>query len=634
MRGVSALSSEWQARAIDLAGLEADVSGTLGRQATIAASSVDTVAHPDSPASSRVALEDALVELGPVLGEGGMGIVRLARQLGLRREVAVKQLHPEERSPDLARALLREAWISGNLEHPNIVPVHALSLADDGPMLVMKRIEGVPWSEVLASPSARRELSIDDPLEQNLEVLIHVCHSIHFAHDRGVLHLDIKPDNVMVGHFGEVYLLDWGIAASIGSDTLPWIPKTSMIRAIVGTPAYMSPEQAAGDGARFSVRTDVYLLGATLHHVVTGEPLHAGQSLRDVLEAAFASAPRPYPADVPAELSAIIGRATARDPEDRYPSADAFRRALEDFRRHRSSRQLTQQALYDLTAVEAAVAPASFERTRDGVELERDIDACRYAFQHALHVWPENPDALRGRETLLRLIVRHALRERDWRRAMAALEELDDPDPELAAQVAELRADIRKRDEKRVELEELERQMDLDTHRQTRSRVAFAAATTWLVWNLGCAYVHKTGLLVFDHRVLVSSAVSTFLLYGGVLVAVRGTLLATRVNRYAMLLLWASFAGVLPLWVGAAALGIEPLSAVALSLSGYVFFLVGMAITVDRRVLFTSPLVALACVFAVQNPAFAFEMNALSGFVIGGGLGWVWRRPDPRSSTV
>ncbi|MCA9685173.1 MAG: serine/threonine protein kinase, partial [Myxococcales bacterium] len=280
---------------------------------------------------------------GQVLGEGGRGVVRLARQTALGREVAIKALRPAlrvgpgQQGPTLE--LLQEAWIAGRLEHPNIVPVYDIAAGDDGgPLIVLKRIEGESWAKLLADPERARALlgAEGDLLEAHLQVLISVCNAVDFAHDRGILHLDLKPDNVMIGSHGEVLLVDWGVAAALEDDGEGRLPLVAERKGIVGTPAYMAPEMAGGDGAALGRHSDVYLLGATLFEVLAGAPPHRGETVMAVLHAVITEEPR-LPAEAPGELAEICRRAMARRPEERTPGVLALRDELEVFLRHRES---------------------------------------------------------------------------------------------------------------------------------------------------------------------------------------------------------------------------------------------------------------------------------------------------------
>jgi hypothetical protein len=165
------------------------------------------------------------------IGQGGMGVVRLAEQVALGRRVAVKTLRPDRKSDQAAIDLLREAWVTGAVDHPNVVPVHDIGLDEDGsPVIVLKRIDGHSWAELMHDADRVRErFRVDDLLTWNLEILIQVLFALRFAHSRGIVHRDLKPDNVMIGDFGEVYLLDWGIALSLRDDPRPatWRPRCS-----------------------------------------------------------------------------------------------------------------------------------------------------------------------------------------------------------------------------------------------------------------------------------------------------------------------------------------------------------------------------------------------------------------------
>src|SRR6185503_14452978 len=140
---------------------------------------------------------------GAVIGQGGMGVVREAEQVSLGRTVAVKTVKPDQRSPEAAQDLLREAWVTGSLEHPNVVPVHHLGLDDEGmPAIVLKRVEGVEWSKLIRdAEDVKRRYGAADLLVWNLSILMQVLNAIRFAHSRGILHRDLKPSNVMVGDF-------------------------------------------------------------------------------------------------------------------------------------------------------------------------------------------------------------------------------------------------------------------------------------------------------------------------------------------------------------------------------------------------------------------------------------------------
>ena len=400
-------------------------------------------------------VEGADFVVSGVLGEGGMGRVLLAHQRSLRREVAIKVLKSKKTPASATDALLAEAVITGSLEHPNVVPVHALGLDDTGrPVLVMKRIEGVSLRDLARDPDHPAWATIapeGDRLDAQLEILVGVCNALHFAHSRGVIHRDVKLENVMIGSFGEVYLVDWGIATRVQPLTAP-VPFV----AIVGTPAYMPPELAMGDLARMDARTDVYLVGATLHALLTGQPRHVGETIHPVLVSAMQSLPFEYGPDVPAELAAICNRAMSAEPQRRYASALELRRALAAFRRHRGSIALSDEASARLTKLVASRADARGERRLHGLMTE-----CRFGFTQALREWPENAAAQAGLSRCLALMIEHELDQRDLEGARELCAELGEVPPELAARVAALAADVAAAKERESRLARLERERDL-----------------------------------------------------------------------------------------------------------------------------------------------------------------------------
>jgi hypothetical protein len=383
-----------------------------------------------------------------LLGEGGMGRVQLARQESLDREVALKRPHTGAGDPD-AQLLRAEALVTGHLEHPNIVPVHALGVDDAGqPLIVMKRVEGVGWRDLMQDPAhpgwASREPDPEARLVWHLQVLAQLCNAIAFANSRGVVHRDMKPGNVMVGAFGEVYLIDWGIAISAGG-----VSRTeSGSPILVGTPAYMAPEMARG--GPFDAQTDVYLLGATLHEIVTGRVRHLGGDLHQVVLRALRSSPIRYPDQVPTELADLANRATSVDPSGRPPGALAFRQALVDHLRHRGSLRLSGGADRNLAALEADPATGG----------DRAIEECRFGYREALREWPENPDALGGLERCTLATASLEIGRRNPAAARAAVAELSTVPAELTAALIRLESELADEEAERDRLRDLARDED------------------------------------------------------------------------------------------------------------------------------------------------------------------------------
>jgi uncharacterized membrane protein (GlpM family) len=347
-----------------------------------------------------------------------MATVFLANQRALSREVALKRASdPDDEDAELM--LLREATLTGQLEHPNIVPIHLLVVDDEGPAVVMKRVSGANWEELI-----RADVT---PLERHLEIFLQVLNAVAFAHSRGIVHRDIKPANVMIGDFGEVYLLDWGVARRLAEPANPLI---------VGTPHYMAPEMAEG---RADERTDIFLLGATLHQVLTGEPRHRGDNALMVLYAATYVEPYAYPEATPEDLAKLCNRACARDPAERFASVSELRAAVLAFREQRAANLMcdtAEQRLERLVSeVEAREPKLSYS------EIQALFGEARFGFETALSGWPESPRALAGLDETLRTMIDFELAQKRVDAAAALLEALREEDRERAERIRTLRAD-------------------------------------------------------------------------------------------------------------------------------------------------------------------------------------------------
>ena len=324
---------------------------------------------------------------GEKLGEGGSCVVTLATQNALGRDVAVKAMRPDRASLVMEQVLLREAWVTGALEHPNIVPVYDITRDSEGrPQIVLKRITGRSWFDLLWREDELAQTAAPmDVVEWNVRTLIQVANAIHFAHERGFLHRDLKPENVMIGDFGEVYVVDWGLALRLDPDGDRRIPLAGDRHRVAGTPAYMAPEML-GEGGRLGRWTDVHLLGATLHHVLTGQPPFAGE----VDDALFERIRRGRFEPPEGPFGKVVARATHPDPAQRYPTALAFRLALEQCLQRRGADALFLEAQARLLDLEAAIDAGEHER------LYELYGACRAGFRQALTAFPGHEDAATG----------------------------------------------------------------------------------------------------------------------------------------------------------------------------------------------------------------------------------------------
>lgn len=267
------------------------------------------------------------------IDQGGMGRVWLAKDESLRREVALKELLPHRTDAATQRRFLREAQITGQLEHPHIVTVYELArrVGTNEYFYTMRLLRGptlrdaiARWHAMPDGPDKRREL------RRLLRAFVDIGDAIAYAHARGVVHRDLKPGNIKVGPFGEAVVLDWGMAKIVGQAAETWQqltpsdPAGTALGSVFGTPAYASPEQAAGMHDLVGTRTDVYGLGAILYCLLTDDAPHPGNSQSESLQHAL-NHPTPHARDIrpeaPAALDAIAARAMAERHDDRYASA-------------------------------------------------------------------------------------------------------------------------------------------------------------------------------------------------------------------------------------------------------------------------------------------------------------------------
>jgi serine/threonine-protein kinase len=342
------LSGEWRSAPSE-AGLQLD-SNLLTRSDLLRAAAVVDSKPPDK--------YDLLDELA----RGGVGHITLVRDHDLMRRLVMKTLIDGHKVSDYVRQkFVEEAQITAQLEHPNIIPVHDFGLFTGGEIFfTMKLVQGRTLKEVLrglrrGDPMMRMEFT----LVKLLGLFVQVCQAIRFAHSKGVVHRDIKSSNVMIGDFGEVLVLDWGVAKVIGRDeAVPDQVATirsqsedaTMVGVVTGTPAYMSPEQAAGKVQEVDERSDVYALGALLYEILTYRPPFRGKNFRQILAQVLTQMPVPPSKrapqnNVPPALEAIVEKCMQKRPEDRYADAltiidtvQAYLEGVEDLdRRNRMS---------------------------------------------------------------------------------------------------------------------------------------------------------------------------------------------------------------------------------------------------------------------------------------------------------
>ena len=562
--------------------------------------------------------------MGATIGEGGMGIVRAATQRSLGRQVAIKTLRPQVKSEQATLRLLREAWVTGSLEHPNIVPIYDLGLADDGtPIIVLKHIEGLSWCDIIADAAAvEARFGADDLLEHNLRILIQLCNAVSLAHSRGIVHRDLKPENVMVGRFGEVYLVDWGIAVSLVDDPTGRLPLASEATEMAGTPSYMAPEML-GTGM-LDARTDVYLLGATLYEVLVGRPPHVGENFKQILTSILLSRPT-FPEDVPAPLADIARRAMARVPADRFASADELRQKLEWYLRHRGSLALSAEAslrVEEMRAVLAAKVDPDDVRKR----VNHLFAEARFGFRQAIRACDDNEGARTGLREATEIVVAFELEEGTPEAAAAALAELETPPPELAMRVADA---MRRREQEKVRvatLEKLSAELDPATGRRTRMVAGVLLGVAWTITPEVCGSLYRAkGTAPRWLPYLLTFAIIA--VGAGIVRWGRESLSKTAVNRRTQSVAMVMFALQLTLQVGGNVLGLPLLHIFVLYLYCWFFSSAVFVIFVERRFWPSAVGYFAAFVGACVSPEHVWELMSASNVVFTVNLLIAWSRP-------
>ncbi len=551
------------------------------------------------------------------LGQGGAGIVHLARQIPLGRRVAVKSLKRD--SEQASDELLREARITGLLEHPNIVPVYTLGQDARGlPLLVMKRVEGRSWRALLQADRGEHQLLSETVLRRHVEILMQVCNAVSFAHSKGIIHRDLKPENVMIGGFGEIYVLDWGIAIAVSTEGHEQLGWTREVDGLAGTPAYMAPEMVDGDLMALGTHTDIYLLGAVLHELICGQRRHRGTGLAAVLASASTSTPYTYGPEQPSELVEICQHAMRRDPAERFPDAATLRDALAGYLQHHSSVELAAEAHLRLKALAVAL---SEEQAR----VEQLFAECRFAFQLALKAWPENPEALRGLERALRLMVDFELGRGAYERATHLLEALREPDAELQHRLEALRLRLERDQQSLSRLRQHDFETDLDVSARLRGLVALAMACIFSVVPFMAGALAYAGWLELPGWQILVFPAGGLLVFGGGSWRLRHLFLKNRANRAVVGSVMFAFVSIFLHRLIALRHGAPPHLALGQDI-GIMFAIVGtLAICLDRRLGW-----AAACFLLTGLGVAAWPAGALMVLGVGVGLGlgavwWVWR---------
>ena len=358
-------------------------------------------------------------EIVTKLGEGGMGIVYSAIQKTLNRKVAIKAIKSSKATSDESRRkFFYEAQITSDLDHPNIVPIHDLGSNDDGTLFYsMKMVDGTPWEDAIQKKTR----------VENIEILMKVCDAVAFAHSRNIIHRDLKPENVMLGAFGEVLVMDWGLAVNLN---------TTQKFGMSGTPVYMSPEMAKHDLSKIGKASDIYILGGILFQIVVGNAPHKGKTVRECIANAIQNINIDPGFEDP--LLDIANHAMATEPTDRYGSVVEFQDAIREHLRYAQSIALSQRAE---ELLENSI------RNQDYQGFSRAL----FSMQDAIELWSENQAAKDGLHRTRLAYGQCALDRSDYDLCMQTMDSRHENEAALDTLASERKAEIVQR-EKRFKL--------------------------------------------------------------------------------------------------------------------------------------------------------------------------------------
>lgn len=461
--------------------------------------------------------KDELIER-ELLGEGGMAVVYAADQQLPPRQVAVKRLR--ENTIEQAKQLFAEALLTGSLEHPNIIPVHAIRVDPKlGPEVVLKKVEGVSLSEAFES-----EGGTEAGLQRLLPKLIQVCNALEYAHARDIFHRDIKMENIMLGQYGEVYLLDWGIAINKKAKNIN--------RGTVGTPHYIAPEMLSGDPSSVDARTDVYLLGATLHHLLVGQPRHNAPTSLSAAMLALKSEAYDFPPSVFGELGALANRACAFDPMDRPQTVAAFREGIEECLTHWAAMRTVRLAEDDYEfVVSSTPQPSGFET------VAIRFDAAVLRLQSALASWPDCTEADTKLRTIRMAMAKHHLNSGDMKAARLLLNQVAPACDEERNEIKGLQEELERASHLEERVFESAAQNDLTQSSKGRRRASYAMLAIVALAVAATAYQQISGQPGRTAGEGLAIWLLGALLLLGAVVINRKAILRNRVGKRAMLIL-------------------------------------------------------------------------------------------------
>ena len=486
-----------------------DHSETISMQSTLSNTSVETVGGTffgtwfleelDSTKDAVASVESNLPNLdsknpisarGKILGEGGMGVVFLGTQTCIGREVAVKEVRPDKSHPKIIRSLLQEAWITGILEHPNIIPIYSIDKNNhDQPMIVMKRIEGKTWSSYIHDPSLIVDvMKTQDILGWHLDIFLQVCSAMQYAHNKGFLHRDLKPENIMIGSYGEIYVLDWGIAVALDDRYNSWIPTAKNIRTLAGTPSYMAPEMTQRDGGLLCEQSDIYLLGAILYEIVNKVPPHKNVRIDHLEEDICCFVPE-FLEQIPQKLQDIICRALENNPKDRHSSVEELRYEIQAFLEFRQVENILDAFFEKLQLLKKYL-----QQNRERNMIYMQYLGARFGKEQLDKYDVSWSDYIHSFQEATILVIEWELSHERLEAAELLLEELSEVDPKLMQQMEHLR-------ERKKQAQQKLRHYEVTTSEtigiRTRAFIILLTVLGWLafpvwhlIWQVEYTYAH------------------------------------------------------------------------------------------------------------------------------------------------
>jgi len=438
----------------------------------------------------------------------------------------------------------------------------------------------------------------------------------------------------MIGAYGEVYLLDWGLSVALSPEAGMHLPQASTINRISGTPSYMAPEMAVAAASLIDERTDVYLLGAILHEIIVGRPRHLGKSSTEILISALYSVPYEYDDSVPKELVEICHKATHVDAAQRYESAEAFRSALELFLQRRHAIRLGHKAHRRLQELKVATHQP---RDEDELLIHGLFRECRFGYRESLRVWEENQEALDGLQDTVETMIAFELARGDAKAARTLMGELLRPNEALQGRLDELQAEL-DAEEKRVEkLEQMTHDLDIEVGKGARSWAFLLVGILCGAVSGSLLLMERLELLTFNYTMSLSSGGFVALCVIGLILTTRQGFFQNRASRRVLITGSVLVVVMLVHPIGCMLLKTPPHQSLIQLMLLFSACIGVMAAMQDLRMFAASGVYLVAYVVAAAFPGRILELMTLANFFGPALIAWVWRpgaRPHPLSEEL